>query len=179
MESASLSTLLSEEYVTALCFSPDSRRLVTVNNGDGTIQLWDLTGSALEPTSLTLRGHEGRISAITLNNRWLVTGGEDSTARVWDLTEDDPTPTAVVLQGHEQTITGIAISADSRWLVTGSKDGTARVWRLQVNDLMELACQTAGRNLSYDEWQKYFSEEEYRETCPDLPVHWSVDEKHQ
>jgi WD40 repeat protein len=61
-------------------------------------------------------------------------------------------------------------SPDSRWLVTGSDDHTARLWLLQVDDLIDLARITVGRNSSLREWQLYFPGEHYRKTFPDLPT---------
>jgi WD domain, G-beta repeat len=66
-------------------------------------------------------------------------------------------------------ITTVAISPDNRWLVTGSEDKTARLWLLQVNDLMNLARITVGRNFSADEWRLYFPGEKYRKTLDELP----------
>jgi hypothetical protein len=45
---------------------------------------------------------------------------------------------------------------------------TARLWLLQVNDLVDLARITVGRNFSADEWQLYFPGEKYRKTFSDL-----------
>ena len=50
-----------------------------------------------------------------------------------------------------------------------SDNKTACLWLLQVNDLLELARITVGRNFSTDEWQLYFPGEPYRQTFPDLP----------
>jgi hypothetical protein len=38
-----------------------------------------------------------------------------------------------------------------------------------MNDLVDLARITAGRNFFADEWQLYFPGEKYRKTFPDLP----------
>lgn len=32
------------------------------------------------------------------------------------------------------------------------------------------ACQIAGRNLSREEWRRYFADEPYRRTCPRFPA---------
>jgi hypothetical protein len=80
------------------------------------------------------------------------------------------------LSGHEGFIPAVAISPDNHWLVTGSEDKTARLWNLRLDGLVELACRTAGRNLSADEWKQYMGEEPYHKTCPKLPVHPSVAE---
>ena len=34
----------------------------------------------------------------------------------------------------------------------------------------EMACAAAGRNLTEEEWGRYFADEPYRDTCPDLAV---------
>lgn len=41
----------------------------------------------------------------------------------------------------------------------------------QLTNLISLACQTAGRNLSKSEWEYYFPGEPYRQICPDFPTH--------
>jgi len=66
-------------------------------------------------------------------------------------------------------VNAVAISPDNHWVVTGSTDNTARLWLLQVDDLIDLARITAGRNFSADEWGLYFPGEKYRKTFPDLP----------
>jgi WD40 repeat protein len=45
----------------------------------------------------------------------------------------------------------VAISPDNRWLVTGSEDNTARLWHLRLNDLMDLARRTLGRQSADEE----------------------------
>jgi WD40 repeat protein len=63
----------------------------------------------------------------------------------------------IVLRGH-----------DNRWVVTGSDDKTVRLWLLQVNDLVNLAHTSLGRNFFAEEWQLYFPGQRYRKTFPDL-----------
>lgn len=45
----------------------------------------------------------------------------------------------------------MAISPDSHWLVTGSRDATGRLWNLRLDELMNLAYRTVGRNLTQAE----------------------------
>jgi len=46
------------------------------------------------------------------------------------------------------------------------------IWDLSLERLLRLACQTAGRNLTRDEWHEYLPGEDYRKRshCPDLPA---------
>jgi hypothetical protein len=56
-----------------------------------------------------------------------------------------------------------------RWLFTVSQGGTLLRWRLRREDLVDLACRLAGRNLTREEWSQYLGGEPYRKTCPDFP----------
>jgi tetratricopeptide (TPR) repeat protein len=61
--------------------------------------------------------------------------------------------------------------------VTGSDDKTARLWNLRLDELVELGCRTAGRNLTGKEWKQYMGDELYHKTCSKLPIHLSVIEE--
>ncbi len=159
-----------EGSVSAVAISPDNRWLVT-RGAEKTARLWDLSAKDPAASPVVLRGHEDivRAVAISLDNRWLVTGSADTTARLWDLSAKEPTVNPVVLRGHESSVSAVAISPDNRWLVTGSYDKTARLSLFQVNDLINLARITVGRNFSADEWRLYFPGEKYRKTFDELP----------
>lgn len=156
-----------EGPVSAAAISRDNRWLATATACSAPpVRLWNLTDLTTEPR--VLHGHEGTVRAVAISsdNRCLITGGDDKTARIWDLTDPDDAP--VVLRGHEESISDLAISADSHWLVTAAKDKTARVWNLRLDELTELACRTAGRNLTRSEWHQYLPKQPYRKTCPRL-----------
>jgi hypothetical protein len=159
-----------DSVITAVALSPDNRWLVT-GSGDRTARLWDLTAKDPAAAPIVLRGHEGDITAVALSpdSRWLATGSEDMTARLWDLTAKDPAAAPIVLRGHDRVITAVALSPDNRWLVTGSGDETARMWSLMLEELVELVCRKAGRNLRREEWAQYMGNRPYQKTCPSLP----------
>jgi WD40 repeat protein len=153
-----------------VAISPDNHWLVT-GSADKTARLWDLSAKDPSANPVVLRGHEDGVSAVAISpdNHWLVTGSWDKTARLWDLSAKDPSADPVVLRGHEKEVYAVAISPDNRWLVTGSSDHMARLWPLQVNDLIDLARITVGRNFTAEEWKLYFLGERYHKTFPDLP----------
>jgi len=63
--------------ITSLGLSSDDTRIIAADGG-GTIFLWGLNGE-----SRVLGGHEGWISAITVDENRILSAGRDGTARLW------------------------------------------------------------------------------------------------
>jgi hypothetical protein len=65
----------------------------------------------------------------------------------------------------------LAFSGDGRWLIGDPiYDSTVRLWPLRTDELIRLACRTAGRNLTQEEWALYFPGEDYRTTCTETAI---------
>jgi hypothetical protein len=54
-------------------------------------------------------------------------------------------------------------------MATGSGDGTVFLWDIDFESWKSRACRRANRNLTLEEWRRFFGEEPYRATCPELP----------
>ena len=63
----------------------------------------------------------------------------------------------------------VAFSPDGTRVATGSDDGSARVWCADHGQLIEQAMGRLTRNLTQQEWRRYFRDEPYRKTRADLP----------
>jgi WD40 repeat protein len=130
----------------------------------------DLAKPGAEP--IFLQGHNARTLSVAFSpdSQWLATGNEDRTARLWNLTAADPSADAVVLQAPYK-IGSVAFSPDGRWLALNeteqrvspfspdgfwfaSSDIDTRLYHPRLEDLSELACRTAGRNLKPEESRK-------------------------
>lgn len=84
-----------------------------------------------------LFGHEDQIrdSAISHDQRWLLTGSKDRTARLWDLTASNPQQKSIRLTGHEGAVNCVALPSGNRWAVTAGDDADVVVWDLMAADI--------------------------------------------
>jgi WD40 repeat protein len=167
-----------------VAISPDGR-WVAAGSWDSTTQLLDLSKPGTKP--FVLKGHTARTLSVAFSpdSQWLATGNEDQTARLWNLAAADPSLDSTVLQAAYK-VGSVSFSPDGRWLALNlteyrtnpfSPDGrwfvssntNTRLYHVRLEDLIVLACRTAGRNLTKTEWELSFGDQPYRKTCPQLP----------
>ena len=118
-----LTTMLHQDWVSAVSFSPDGKTLAS-GSRDNNVWLWDLaTGKELHRLS-----HKANVNAVSFspNGKTLASGSEDKTVRVWDLA----TGKEQQRWSHEDTVTTVSFSPDGKTLASGSGDNTVRVWDL-------------------------------------------------
>lgn len=149
--------------VTTAQFSSDGRWLVTLG---GTANLWRL-GKPL--TNRELLGHAGQVTALDISpdSRWLATADDRGKVRLWDISREPPQ--AVDLPGAEgMAVTRVQFDSKSRRVSAVDRDGKRLEWRTDLAELMDLACRTAGRNLTQQEWSLEGDVYDGK-TCPDFP----------
>jgi WD40 repeat protein len=152
---------------TEVAFSPDGRS-VAFGAWDRSVQVLDLkTIGTSKP--IAFPGHDGRVFAVafTPDSRWLVTAGEDRTIRIWDRSDAGAAP--IVLR-HEGSVSFLAFVNDGNWLVSSGADGTVRLWRLLYNDLVDVACRTAGRQLTPKELADFLGSKRSGLPCMNQPA---------
>jgi len=71
---------------------------------------------------------------------------------------------------HEEYITAIAFEPAGNLLATAGRDGNVLLWDVDMDSWVRRACETAGRNISAEEWARYLGDLDYRDSCPDAPI---------
>ena len=159
-------------------------------------QIWDLATHreiawATDPNqhSSTLAGGGGtmpeaggdtKLAAMSASWEALRLGGDRSQSSDgrWSVNEGTLSEVrsgrGVDLVKHEDKVNDAVFSPDAVWLVTASSDRSVRFWPLRLEELRAEASTRLGRNLTYDEWQKFFPDDPYPRTFATLPVHPSV-----
>ena len=122
-----------------MAFSPDSKKLLTIGNPDGTNHqeqgnpsLWDIaSGRKLR----SLVGHTGRVCfvAFSPDGEKIVTGSDDLSLKLWDAKSGIELWS---LSGHSGSIREAAFSPDSKLLASLSDDLTLKLWRVSDGAIM-------------------------------------------
>jgi WD40 repeat protein len=136
---------------------------------DGAVWVWNADALAFEPARLSRHGTEVNAVNFSADGQVLASAGSDGAVYLWSTVNPSDEPDA--LAGRGSSVNGVSFAPAGTWLASGSADGTIRRWSLNVDDLIDEACHTAGRNFTLDEWTQYFPTDvsSYRKTCPDLP----------
>jgi WD40 repeat protein/serine/threonine protein kinase len=126
-------TLLLEQEVRAVTFSPDGRRLAVGTRGEYrtrpdracSVSVWDAATGTRQPSDLC-PGNGVVCLAYAPDGRTLAVGCEDELVRLWD---PEPRPEFVSLPGHRpDEAWAVAFSPDGQTLASSGDDGLVRLW---------------------------------------------------
>jgi tetratricopeptide (TPR) repeat protein len=105
---------------------------------------------------------------VSHDGSWLALGGLGGGVEIrrMDALDQVPMqlPAAAPPRQDDAEVWALQFSPDDRWLAALTR-GQGRLWRLRVDELMQLACDATGRNLEFEEWERYLGDLQYRFTC--------------
>jgi hypothetical protein len=155
------------ESVYSLAFSPDGKSLASASN-DNMIILWDVASG--RPHGQPLLGHSSWVYRVVFSpdGTILVSTGGDRRIILWNIATRQPLDPPLL--GHAGAVYDLAFSPDGRTLVSVGEDGAIIRWDMDLASWHAQACQVAGRNLTWAEWQQYLGNQPYQLTCPDAPL---------
>ena len=160
----------------AVAFSPDGTRVATGSgkvlgaSGGGSARVFDAATGA----EISRLDHDSPVYAVAFSpdgtrvatGSGKVLGGRgDGSARVFDAA----TGAEISRLDHDGGVSAVAFSPDGTRVATGSGDRSARVWCAHHGQLIEQAAGRMTRNLTQQEWRRYFRDDPYRKTRADLP----------
>jgi WD40 repeat protein len=149
--------------IRSLTFAPDGRLIA--GSDDGTIRFWDL--DHLDAPPIVLRAHTQQVDWLGFapDGRFVSLGYLDREVRIWDLKATSPE--ALILHNREPVYSAAIDPAGK--IALGEDQGMVRIWDIDLDRMVRLAGQVAGRNLSLEEWSNLFPDRPYRRTFADLP----------
>lgn len=112
--------LFHNSVIKAFRFSPDSKSIVTVSDGEG-CKVWNLDGNLIK----TFKAVDN-FNSVDFNSEGtgIVTGNSSIGVRIWNFdTQRNPS-----LHGHADNIWKIGFSPDGNFIVSASYDNTGILW---------------------------------------------------
>jgi WD40 repeat protein len=155
-----------EYWISSTAFSPDDRTLA-ISVDYGTIYLWDVAMGQLIGLPLRSSAYSAYQITFSPDGRLLASGMQDDTIILWDLATHQPI--GQPLPGFQVMFKGLRFSPDGKTLAAIGDDSKVTLWDVDPASWIEKTCARVGRNLTQDEWTRYFPDEDYHATCPEWP----------
>jgi WD40 repeat protein len=150
---------------TPISISQDDSKVVTTDNRDGSIKLWNALSGELIDSFKNGRGARAEFVAISPNSQFILApeGFLDPVFNIWDINAHKIVRT---YKGHHATIWTASFSADGLYIVSGSWDHTIKIWDANVagdaiktfsghnNDVSSVHFSPDGKSIISGSWDK-------------------------
>lgn len=172
--------VVDEQWISSLVFSPDNKYLAVANSVvetscesnqtcQNSIVLFNAASGAIEGKMT----HENVITTLFFSgdSRFLYSASLDHTFRIWSIPGGSELSRVT---SRYQIWTGTLMPDREQLVFAGSTDSENNAFVgfefLQGSDLIAAACERITRNLTRAEWARFFGNESYRSTCPNLEL---------
>ena len=148
--------------ITHAIFNTDGSRFLT-SSWDHTVRLWDAdTGEELFALA-----HDRVVNQAGWNSdeSRILTFSSDGTVRVWDAI----TGSELFVLAQLGQVNTANWNVDESRILTLANSGSLRLFYTDLDELLNVACSRATRNLTEAEWRRFRGDVPYSLTCPDLP----------
>ena len=154
--------------LSTIIFDIDSAHTKLISIAFNEIRSWDLNPDFTHLGKLTgtsIGTMVSRINTILIgpDGNFLVSGDMNGQIQFWDLSSRSTIGPPIA---SYDSINAFAFSPDGHTLASGGAEGSIVLWDLRLDSWITQACQRANRNLTQEEWRRFFGEEPYRATCP-------------
>jgi WD40 repeat protein len=149
-----------DDLVLTVAFSPDGK-LLAWGGRNSDISVWEV-GSDRPPRTFSKHRSFVRSLAFSPDSRTLASGSNDRRIVLWDVASGEAKGLPLAASA---SVSAVAFGPDGKTLVSGTYGGPLTLWYIGLDTLRVGACDVAGRNLTREEWQRYFGDEPYRLSC--------------
>jgi WD40 repeat protein len=116
-----------KSWIRRFAFHPDQKTLIT-GAYEGQLIWWPLHEEQPKPLR-TIAAHRGFIRgvAISLDGRYVVTGGNDNLVKVWNATDGT---LIAELSGHQRHVYNVAFHPNGKHIISGDLMGVLKQWEV-------------------------------------------------
>jgi WD40 repeat protein len=151
-------------------FTPNSQWLAMT--AENNLYLWDLRGKEprQEPKIPLESAGPVRGFAVDATGQWVALAGSDDRLHLWEVRSEGCLERTILQPAPgPKPWSEFFLSPGGKRVVAIGSDPPARVYRVPMDDLRDAAQQAVGRNLTRDEWKRFFPGQDYHTTFEALP----------